>query len=48
LKIGAMATAIAAYPTLSDINRAVAGGFYTPRLFGPGTHRLVRWLAKFG
>ncbi|MEK9595277.1 MAG: FAD-dependent oxidoreductase [Rhodospirillaceae bacterium] len=48
LKIGAMATAIAAYPTLSDINRAVAGSFYTPRLFGPGTHRLVRWLAKFG
>jgi pyruvate/2-oxoglutarate dehydrogenase complex dihydrolipoamide dehydrogenase (E3) component len=48
LKIGAMATAIAAYPTLSDINRAVAGGFYTPRLFGPGTQRLVRWLAKFG
>lgn len=48
MKIGAMATTVAAYPTLGDISKAVAGSFYTPKLFGPGTKRLVGWLSKFG
>jgi pyruvate/2-oxoglutarate dehydrogenase complex dihydrolipoamide dehydrogenase (E3) component len=41
LKIGAIASSIAPYPTLSEISKRAAGGFYTPRLFGAGTRRLV-------
>ncbi len=44
----AIAGAIVAYPTLSEISKRVAGQFYTPRLFGPGMRRLVRILARFG
>lgn len=48
LTIGAMATAIAPYPTLSEISKGVAGSYYTPKLYGEGTRRLVRWLARLG
>ncbi len=48
LKIGAMAGMIAPYPTLSEISKRAAGSFYTPRVFGPGMKRLVRFLARFG
>lgn len=48
LKIGAVATMIAPYPTLGEIGKRAAGGFYTPRLFGAGTRRLVRLLARLG
>ncbi|MBF0188649.1 MAG: FAD-dependent oxidoreductase [Magnetococcales bacterium] len=48
MKIGAMATAIAPYPTLSDINKGVAGSFYTPSLFSEKTRKLVRFLSRFG
>ncbi len=48
LKIGAMAGMIAPYPTLGEISKQVAGSFYTPRLFGARTRRLVRFLSRFG
>lgn len=48
LKIGAMARTIAPYPTLSEINKRVAGSFYTPTLFSARTRKLVRVLGMFG
>jgi len=48
LTIGAMAQAIAPYPTLSEISKRAAGAFYTPKLFSPRTRFLVRLLARFG
>ncbi len=41
LKIGAVASSLAAYPTMSEISKRAAGSFYTPTLFGPRTRRLV-------
>jgi pyruvate/2-oxoglutarate dehydrogenase complex dihydrolipoamide dehydrogenase (E3) component len=41
LRIGAIASSLAPYPTLSEISKRAAGGFYTPKLFGAGTRRLV-------
>lgn len=46
LKIRAMADVIVPYPTLSEINKKVAGSFYTPLLFSPFTQKLVRFLMK--
>ncbi len=48
LRIGAMAGLIVPYPTLAEINKRAASGFYTARLFGAGTRRIVRFLARFG
>ncbi len=48
LAIGALASALVPYPTLSEITKRVAGSWYTPTLFGERTRRLVRWLAKLG
>jgi len=48
LPIGAMAQLIAPYPTLGEINRAVAGSFFTASLFSERAKRLVRFLASFG
>ncbi|MFO1153953.1 MAG: FAD-dependent oxidoreductase [Rhodospirillales bacterium] len=48
LKIGAVATMIAPYPTLGELNKNVAGSYFTPSLFSPGTRRLVRLLARLG
>jgi pyruvate/2-oxoglutarate dehydrogenase complex dihydrolipoamide dehydrogenase (E3) component len=48
LKIGAIASMIAPYPTMSEISKRAAGSFYTPSLFSTRTRRLVgliqRWL----
>jgi pyruvate/2-oxoglutarate dehydrogenase complex dihydrolipoamide dehydrogenase (E3) component len=48
LKIGAIASAVLPYPTLSEVSKRVAGSYYTPKLFSAGTRRLVgfvqRWL----
>jgi pyruvate/2-oxoglutarate dehydrogenase complex dihydrolipoamide dehydrogenase (E3) component len=41
LKIGAIASATLPYPTLSEVSKRAAGSFYTPRLFGAFTRRLV-------
>ncbi|MDX8413386.1 MAG: FAD-dependent oxidoreductase [Mariprofundales bacterium] len=46
MKIGAMASMIAPYPTLSEANKRIAGSFYTDRLFSTTTRRIVRWLMK--
>ena len=48
LKIGAVASMIAPYPTLGEVNKRAAGGFYTDKLFGPRTKWLVRLLSRFG
>ncbi len=48
LKVGAVATMIAPYPTLSEINKRAAGSFYTPTLFGRRTRLLVKILSWFG
>jgi hypothetical protein len=39
---------IAPYPTLGEISKRAAGSFYTPKLFGEGTRRIVRLLGKLG
>jgi len=41
LKIGAIAAWLAPYPTMSEMSKRAAGGFYTPTLFGARTRRLV-------
>lgn len=48
LKIGAMANLIAPYPTLGEINKRVAGSYYTPLLFSDRTRRIVRFLRWLG
>jgi len=47
LKIGAMASMIAPYPTLSEANKRIAGSFYTDKLFSATTKRVVRFLLRF-
>ena len=41
LKIGAMASLIAPYPTLGEVNKRVAGSYYTPSLFSDRTRKIV-------
>jgi pyruvate/2-oxoglutarate dehydrogenase complex dihydrolipoamide dehydrogenase (E3) component len=48
LKVGALATMVAPYPTLGEASKRAAGSFYTPRLFSKRTQRLVRFLRWFG
>jgi pyruvate/2-oxoglutarate dehydrogenase complex dihydrolipoamide dehydrogenase (E3) component len=48
IKIKAMASVIAPYPTLSEVSKRVAGSYFTPKLFSDKTRWLVRFLAKFG
>ena len=48
LKIGAIATMVAPYPTLGEVNKRAAGSFYTPSLFSERTKKVVRFLSKFG
>ncbi len=46
LSIRAMTGFRAPYPTLGDINKAVAGSYYTPTLYSSRTRKLVRLLLK--
>lgn len=46
LKIGAIAGMIAPYPTLAEINKRVAGAWFTKNLFSRKTQTLVRLLQK--
>ncbi len=46
MKIGAMASLIAPYPTLSEASKRIAGSFYTPNLYSERTRRLVRFLLR--
>jgi pyruvate/2-oxoglutarate dehydrogenase complex dihydrolipoamide dehydrogenase (E3) component len=48
LKIGALATMIAPYPTLGEASKRAAGNFYAPKLFNTRTRTLVRFLRRFG
>jgi len=48
LKIGALATLVAPYPTLSEASKSAAASFFTSTLFGPRTKRLVRLLRRLG
>ncbi len=48
IKIGGIATMVAPYPTLGEVNKRAAGSFYTPSLFSERTRKIVRFLAKFG
>jgi pyruvate/2-oxoglutarate dehydrogenase complex dihydrolipoamide dehydrogenase (E3) component len=46
LKIGAVAQMIAPYPTMSEIAKRAAGGFYTPSLFSGRTRAVVGLLQR--
>ena len=48
MKIGAMASVIAPYPTLGEISKRAAGSYYTDTLFGQRTRRVVRFLQRLG
>ncbi|MFO1036066.1 MAG: FAD-dependent oxidoreductase [Geminicoccaceae bacterium] len=48
MKIGALASVVAPYPTLSEASKRAAGQYFVPRLFSPFTRRIVRFLARFG
>lgn len=47
LKVKDMAGYVAPYPTLGEMNKHVAGAFYTPKLFSDRTKKIVRLLLKF-
>ncbi|MSP83493.1 MAG: dihydrolipoamide dehydrogenase [Alphaproteobacteria bacterium] len=46
LRLGAVAGMIMPYPTLGEASKRAAVSFFTPRLFGPATRRLVRALGR--
>jgi len=46
--IGRIAQMIAPYPTLGEVNKRVAGSYYTPKLFSSRTRRVVRLLGHLG
>jgi pyruvate/2-oxoglutarate dehydrogenase complex dihydrolipoamide dehydrogenase (E3) component len=48
LKIGAMASAMVAYPTYIEVGKRAAGSYYAARLFSERTKSIVRFLARFG
>ncbi len=48
LKVSALATMIAPYPTLGEASKRAAGSFYTESLFSERTRRIVRFLLKLG
>ncbi|MEX0430724.1 dihydrolipoyl dehydrogenase family protein [Spiribacter insolitus] len=41
-----LAGMIHAYPTLAQIGKRAAGGYYAPKLFSARTRRLVRWINR--
>jgi len=48
MKIGAIASMVAPYPTLGEVSKRAAGSFYTPSLFSEKTKKIVRFLLSFG
>jgi len=48
LKIGAVATMIAPYPTLGEVSKRAAGNFYAASLFSDRTRWLIRLLLRLG
>jgi pyruvate/2-oxoglutarate dehydrogenase complex dihydrolipoamide dehydrogenase (E3) component len=50
LALRAIAGAVAAYPTFSEVSKRAAGAYFTPTLFSPRTKlvvRLLSWLDRF-
>ncbi len=47
LRIKTMASLIIPYPTLSEINKRIAGSYFTPILYGNKTRKLVQFLLKW-
>jgi len=47
LGIGSVASAVLPYPTLSEISKRAAGSYYTPKLFGRATRRIVGLVQRF-
>ncbi|MDQ6972702.1 MAG: FAD-dependent oxidoreductase [Mariprofundaceae bacterium] len=47
LKISAMAGMIAPYPTLGEVNKRIAGSFYTPKIFSDRVRCIVRFVMRF-
>jgi pyruvate/2-oxoglutarate dehydrogenase complex dihydrolipoamide dehydrogenase (E3) component len=45
-KIGAIAQAVVAYPTLGEISKRAAGSYFTPFLFSRRTQALVKFLQR--
>jgi pyruvate/2-oxoglutarate dehydrogenase complex dihydrolipoamide dehydrogenase (E3) component len=48
IKIGRIAQMIAPYPTLGEINKRVAGSYFTPALFSERTRKVVHFLQRLG
>jgi pyruvate/2-oxoglutarate dehydrogenase complex dihydrolipoamide dehydrogenase (E3) component len=48
LNIKDMAEWISPYPTLSEINKRAAYGYYTRAASSPMVRTAIKWLAKFG
>lgn len=48
IKIGALASMIAPYPTLGEVSKRAAGSFYTATVFGERSKKVVRFLSRFG
>ncbi len=44
LPLSALASLVVPYPTLAEALKRAAGSYFTPKLFAPGTRRLVRLL----
>ena len=47
LKVGAMASVVAPYPTLSEVSKRASGSYFTASLFSERTKKLVRFLMRF-
>jgi len=47
LKMSAMASTIAPYPSWSEASKRAAGAFFTEKLFSPRTQKIVQFLLKF-
>jgi pyruvate/2-oxoglutarate dehydrogenase complex dihydrolipoamide dehydrogenase (E3) component len=47
IKIGAIASMIAPYPTFSELSKRVAGNYYTPSLFSSRTRSIVGFIQQF-
>jgi pyruvate/2-oxoglutarate dehydrogenase complex dihydrolipoamide dehydrogenase (E3) component len=47
LKVGDLAGQVIAYPTRAEVVKRAAGSWYVPKLFGPGTKKVVRFLMRF-
>lgn len=47
LKISAITNSIAPYPTLTDINKRVAGSYYTDKIFSPFMKKVVKFIMRW-